>query len=204
MDWEGSQASQLRVRRGCAILREIVLAGRVAGSLPCRGFVLHAESGCRLDAFVGGTLQAALAENSCGRVGGVCAVEVGSAASSYLVLLHRRRVTAAAARGDEAVGVCKDCHQAFSGKKPRLCKFSLANDLWLGRIDPLLWGANMTHEMCLAMARTVATKVVLRAGGAQAPAAGKQWDHVYQQTGYVGSSCFPQWRCQARSAVTSS
>lgn len=117
-------------------------------------------------------------------------MEVGSAASSYFVLLHRRRVTAAAARGDEPVGVCKDCPQAFSGKKPRLCKFSLANDLWLGRIDPLLWDANMTHEMCLAMARIVATKVVLRAGGAQAPAAGKQWDYVYQQTGYVGSSCF--------------
>ena len=38
----------------------------------------------------------------------------------------------------------------------------------------------MTHEMCLALARTVATKVVLRAE--------QQWDHVYQQTGYVGSS----------------
>jgi hypothetical protein len=48
----------------------------------------------------------------------------------------------------------------------------------------------MTHEMCLALARTVATKVVLRAGGAQMAqvATEQQWDHVYQQTGYVGSS----------------
>ena len=29
--------------------------------------------------------------------------------------------------------------------------------------DLLLWKANLTHEMCMALARTVATKVVLRA-----------------------------------------
>ena len=46
----------------------------------------------------------------------------------------------------------------------------------------------MTHEMCLALARTVATKVVLRAGGAQAQSSGRQWDAGFQQTGYVGSS----------------
>ena len=110
--------------------------------------------------------------------------------SVHMVLLHKRRVSAAAARGEEPVYVCIDCHQAFAPKKPRLCKFALANDLWLGRIDPLLWEANMTHEMCLALARTVATKVVLRAGGAQTAQATteRQWDHVYQQTGYVGSS----------------
>ena len=66
------------------------------------------------------------------------AVDVGTGRTSCLVLLHKRRVSAAAARGEEPVGVCRlcrDCHQSFCSKKPRLCKFSLANDLWLGRID---------------------------------------------------------------------
>ena len=110
--------------------------------------------------------------------------------SVQLVLLHKRRVSAAAARGEEPVYVCIDCHQAFVPKKARLCKFALAHDLWLGRIDPLLWEANMTHEMCLALARTVATKVVLRAGGAQMAQAATAavGPRVYQQTGYVGSS----------------
>ena len=76
------------------------------------------------------------------------AVDVGTGGASCLVLLHNRRVSAAAAQGVEPVGVCRDCHRAFSSKKPRLCKFALAKDLWLGRIDPLLW--DMTREMCLA------------------------------------------------------
>ena len=79
---------------------------------------------------------------------------------------------------------------AFTGKRPTLCKYALANHLWLGRIDPLLWRANLTHEMCLALARTVATKVVLRAGNAQTTASHipNHWDHVFQQSGLVGSA----------------
>lgn len=79
---------------------------------------------------------------------------------------------------------------AFTGKRPTLCKYALANDLWLGRIDPLLWRANLTHEMCLALARTVATKVVLRVGNAQTTASHipNHWDHVFQQSGLVGSA----------------
>ena len=48
----------------------------------------------------------------------------------------------------------------------------------------------MTHEMCLALAKTVATKVVLRAGGAQQNGSsnGNQWDAAFHQSGYVGSS----------------
>eukprot|EP00435_Cladocopium_sp_Y103_P016526 s1305_g4.t1 len=44
--------------------------------------------------------------------------------------------------------------------------------------------------MCLALARTVATKVILRAGGAVAAqaSASQQWQMQYQQAGYVGSS----------------
>jgi len=105
-------------------------------------------------------------------------------------LLHKRRVPDAAIRGDATVRVCRDCYGCFSGKKPTLCKFALANDLWLGRIDPLLWQANLTHEMCLALARTVATKVVLRSGQNQSHGSqsANQWDHVLQQSGLVGSA----------------
>ena len=118
------------------------------------------------------------------------AVNVSHTRQPCYVLLHKRRVSQAAAWGEESVGVCKDCFDAFRGKKPSLSKYALANDLWLGRLDPLLWQANMTHEMCLALARTVATKVVLRAGGAQAPGShsSSPWEHVFQQTGLVGSA----------------
>ena len=118
------------------------------------------------------------------------AVDMGTSRKPCLVLLHKRRVPTAAIRGESAVRICRDCHRSFSGKKPSLCKYALANDLWLGRIDPLLWEANLTHEMCLSLARTVATKVVLRSGqntshGVQNP---QQWDHVFHQSGLVGSA----------------
>ena len=113
-----------------------------------------------------------------------------SSRQKVAVLLHKRRVDAAMIRGDCPAHVCRDCYYAFVSKQPKLCKFALANDLWLGRPDPLLWQANMTHEMCLALARTVATKVVLRAGGAQQAGAtsGSQWDAAFHQSGYIGSS----------------
>ena len=78
------------------------------------------------------------------------AVDMGTSRKPCLVLLHKRRVPTAAIRGESAVRICRDCHRSFSGKKPSLCKYALANDLWLGRIDPLLWEANLTHEMCFS------------------------------------------------------
>ena len=118
------------------------------------------------------------------------AVDVGTSRKRKLVLLHKRRVGAAAVRGEVPVLICSDCQQSFTGKKPTMAKYALANDLWLGRVDPLLWEANVTHEMCLALARTVATKVVLRAGDAQkhGTLSPNQWDHVFQQSGLVGSA----------------
>ncbi|CAE7197789.1 tkt [Symbiodinium sp. CCMP2592] len=119
-------------------------------------------------------------------------VDVGTARCPVLVLLHKRRVTSDMARGNAPASVCEDCMEAFSGRKPWLCKYALANDLWLGRPDPLLWKANMTHEMCLTLARTVATKVVLRAGGASQTESSNRpsnsWDYVFQQSGLVGSA----------------
>ena len=84
-------------------------------------------------------------------------------------------------------------HMACSPKVGTwLCKYALANDLWLGRPDPLLWKANVTHELCLALAKTVAPKVVLRAGGASqtetSNRSSNSWDYVFQQSGLVGSA----------------
>ena len=94
------------------------------------------------------------------------------------------------ASGKAPAAVCGHCVEAFSGKRPWLCKYALANDLWLGRPDPLRWKANMTHEMCLALARTVATKVALRARGASqsesSSSSGSRRDYVFQQSGLVG------------------
>ena len=78
-----------------------------------------------------------------------------------LVLLHKRRVTEAQAAGEEAAHICKDCKDAFQRCNPQLCKYALANDLWLGRWDPLFRDANLSHQMLLALARIVITKIVL-------------------------------------------
>ena len=52
-------------------------------------------------------------------------------ANTTKVLMHKRRVSHEQARGKAAVGVCEDCYEAFRGKYPWLCKYSLANDMWL-------------------------------------------------------------------------
>ena len=59
----------------------------------------------------------------------------------------------AQAAGDQDVHVCEDCHEAFQSQNPKLCRYALANHLWLGRWDPLFRGANLSHQMLLALAR---------------------------------------------------
>ena len=81
---------------------------------------------------------------------------------AHKLLLHRRRVSNAQAKGTRAVLVCSECKESFGHRKPWLCKYALANDLWLGKWVPLLRNANLTHQMLLARARLVTTKVVLR------------------------------------------
>ena len=60
-------------------------------------------------------------------------VDVSSAESPLPVLLHKRRITTEMLSGDMPALVCVDCLDAFSTKSPWLCKYALANDLWLGR-----------------------------------------------------------------------
>ena len=122
------------------------------------------------------------------------AVNMGATGShANYVLLHKRRVSDAARQGTEPVPVCADCFEAFSPKTPWLCRYSFGNDLWWGRYDQLLREANLAHELCLALARAVAMKVVLRPGGnsgvtpTEQPESSK-WDFLFHQSGYVGSA----------------
>ena len=128
------------------------------------------------------------------------AVNMGSEDLLVLALLHKQRVCDAATRGDALVPVCDECFEAFSPRKPWLRRHALPNDLWWGRFDPLLRAANLAHELCLALARAVAVKVVLRlSGNTVSPPASSDssnWDFLFLQGGYVGSCPFSERRCQ--------
>ena len=117
-------------------------------------------------------------------------LRLGATDQYRLVLLHKRRVKDAQARGDEKVFVCADCHEAFSPPTPWMCKYALAHHNWLGRWDPLFRDANLSHQMLLALARVVTTKVVLRPEGnvTSRGDVNKAWDFLFQQSGMVGSA----------------
>ena len=109
------------------------------------------------------------------------------------VLLHKRRVTASMVEGNTPAPVCHDCFEAFQGATPFLCRYTFANDMWLGRYDPLFRNINLAHQLLHAMARVVAWKIVLRkeednktASGSKAPE--RKWDFLFHQSGYVGSA----------------
>ena len=118
------------------------------------------------------------------------AVQISCAGSRYDVLLHQRRVSTHQARGDRAVHICSDCKDAFGGSNPWLCKYSLANDLWIGRWDPLFRDANLAHQMLLALARIVTTKIVLRPDGSKSSdaSANNNWDFLFHQSGMIGTA----------------
>ena len=108
----------------------------------------------------------------------------------FHVLLHKRRVTEAQAGGQVPVHVCPECKDAIRSTAPWLCKYALANDMWLGRWDPLFHDANLSHQMLLALARVVTTKIVLRPDGTKSSSTGgtANWDFLFHQSGIVGTA----------------
>ena len=108
----------------------------------------------------------------------------------YHVLLHKRRVSIQQARGDSAVHICAECKEAFESSHPWLCKYALANDLWIGRWDPLFRDANLAHQMLLALARIVTTKIVLRPDGSKSSdtSTNNNWDFLFHQSGMIGTA----------------
>ena len=126
-------------------------------------------------------------------------LRVGNTSSFALVLLHKRRVSEAQATGRAAAFVCHDCRGAFGGQNPRMCKFAIANHMWLGRQSPLFRDANLSHQMLLALARVVTTKVILRPEGKNKTRSGDgpTWDFLFHQSGMVGSAIlFGNASCQ--------
>ena len=72
-----------------------------------------------------------------------------------------------------------------------MCRFALANHLWLGRWLPLYRNANLSHQMLLALARIVTTKVVLRPEGNSRSKTGDgafSWDFLFNQAGMIGTA----------------
>ena len=122
------------------------------------------------------------------------------------LLLHRRRVSSDQAAGHTPAYSCMDCYCAFKPKEPRMSKWCLANDLWIGRWPRLFSEANISHQMLVALARIVSTKVVLRPeakvlhGGCDKE---NGWDFLFHQDGMVGSAILSQTPTAAMSCRSS-
>ena len=99
------------------------------------------------------------------------AVSLGAGApdDEPLLLLHKRRVNEQQRRGDAPAFVCEDCHDAFSLEKPHMCRFALANHMWLGRWQPLFRDANLSHQMLLALWAKVLASTRLASSWLQTP-----------------------------------
>ena len=110
--------------------------------------------------------------------------------TSKAVLMHSRRVSQEALRGEVAVWVCKCCHVALKPKKPTMPKFALANFLWLGRHLDLMRNANLGHQLLLALARVVSTKVYLSSKGKEESVRQQHtsWRQKFLQTAMQGTA----------------
>jgi hypothetical protein len=76
-------------------------------------------------------------------------LRIGNTREERRVLLHKRRVSEEQRLGAAPAPVSEDCYAAFSPKKSRMCRFALANHLWLGRWHPRLRDANFSTRCCL-------------------------------------------------------
>jgi hypothetical protein len=75
-----------------------------------------------------------------------------------LWLLHKRRVTPAAAKGDEAAWMCLECSNALCRSKPTLPDGALANDIWIGRNHPVMRDTQQGTKMVMPIARACPQK----------------------------------------------
>ena len=110
--------------------------------------------------------------------------------TSTKVLMHRKRVSQDALDGKATVAICKCCYNAYKSKNPTLSKTALSNFLWLGRHHPLLREASLGHQMLLALARVVSTKVYLSSKGVDEAARQQaaSWRQRFLQSGIQGTA----------------
>jgi hypothetical protein len=106
-------------------------------------------------------------------------------------LLHRKmfRIDAVTGRLDPlaTAPICKECYGTLRESVPRLPKFSLANDLWLGCMPAPLARLSEGALMLLAVARAFIRRYVCK------PDSGIVNKASMQIKGYVGNVCvFPQ------------
>ncbi len=71
---------------------------------------------------------------------------------------------------DDAVTYCcQDCRGDLCGARPRMPKFALANDLWIGRLHPFMQNASLASRWLQCLGRPVWRKVILRGDPATTP-----------------------------------
>ena len=106
------------------------------------------------------------------------------------VLMHKRRVPDSALAGDTTIPVCASCRAAYWTHTPKLSKTALTNDLWLGRLPPLLRDTNLGHQLLLALGRVVSTKVYLSSSGVDKSVreTTQAWSRRYLQQGLTGTA----------------
>ena len=102
-----------------------------------------------------------------GREGGIPLAELEASCvrepgrHGRLWLLHRKvfRIVVDEKTGEEVadrdqwVPVCEDCHTALTGLRPRMPKFALANDLWMGAMPAPLRSLSVGSWMLLPLGR---------------------------------------------------
>ena len=105
-----------------------------------------------------------------GRIGGIPLAELEASAvrdpgpGGRLWLLHRRNFRMVknsegqeVADPSQAVPCCSDCRAALSAARPRMPKYALANDLWIGKLpsclEKLSSGAWLLLPLCRALVR---------------------------------------------------
>ena len=103
--------------------------------------------------------------------------------SGQRLLLHRYRMPADLT---EACTVCKQCRSSLTARPMQLPRFSLANDLWVGRVLPELHNLSTGTKRLLPLIRTCFQVTVLQPSTLPSSE---------RQRGYIGNSIFlPQAR----------
>jgi len=106
-----------------------------------------------------------------------------------LWLLHQKAFRDESGNVDATrkVPICRCCQQALSGLAPRMPKYALANDLWMGRMPPALRDLSVGAWMLLPLARALIRRYnCFNDSGKHGPA-------DQRIKAYIGNVCaFPQ------------
>jgi len=90
-----------------------------------------------------------------------------------------------AADPTQAVPVCSECKHCLQGKRPSLPRFALSNDLWMGRLPPVLKKLSPGAWLLMALGRPAIKQMNCYTDG------GKKYQHDPSQLikAFVGNVC---------------